>query len=382
MWMAAAVGLALVMATATASAQARPAKVLVYMGTYTDQGSKGIYRSELDLGSGRLSPPALAAATDNPSFLALHPSGRFLYAANEVETLDGKPTGSVSAFAVDPRTGDLTPLNRQASAGSGPCYVTVDQAGRHVLVANYGGGTVASLPIREDGSLLPAASSVQHKGSSIRKEQSGPRAHSINLDAASRFAVAADLGLDKLLVYRFDATGGLELHAPPHVSLPPGSGPRHFAFHPGGRYAYANNEFSSTVVAFRYDPDKGGLEEIQSLSTLPAEFKDKNSTAETQFSPDGRFVYVSNRGHDSIAVFSVDEKTGRLTARGHVVTGGKTPRHFGIDPTGAYLLAAHQNSGSVAVFKIDPKTGRPEPTGASIEVSRPVCVKFLARPRE
>jgi 6-phosphogluconolactonase len=356
----------------------RPGKLQVYIGTYTDHGSKGIYRAELDLATGQLSSPTLAGATDSPSFLVLHPNHKLLYAVNEVDSFEGKKNGSVSAFAIDGKTGALTLLNRQPSEGGGPCYVSLDKAGRHALVANYGGGTVTVLPIDAEGRLGPATCSIQHTGSSVKKEQKRPHAHSIDLDPSNRFAVASDLGIDKRLVYRFDEAKGVLLpNAPPDVALPPGSGPRHFAFHPGGAYAYGNNELDSTVTAYRYDATKGTLEAIQTLSTVPADFKEHNDTAETQVSADGRFVYVSNRGHDSIAIFSVDEKTGRLTAQGHALTKGKEPRHFAIDPTGAYLLAANQNSDTVVVFRIDAKSGALTPTGAVAEVSRPVCVTFV-----
>ncbi|MCI0420866.1 MAG: lactonase family protein, partial [Acidobacteria bacterium] len=315
--------------------------ILVYFGTYTGPKSKGIYLSRLDLASGKLSAPTLAGETEQPSFLALHPSQRFLYAVNETGT------GQVSAFAIA-ADGKLTLLNRQASGGAAPCHLVIDRAGKHLLLANYGGGSVAALPIATDGRLGEATAFIQHSGSSANPQrQKGPHAHSINLDKANRFAVAADLGLDKLLVYRFDAAKGtLAANDPPSASVKPGSGPRHFAFHPGGRYAYVINELASTVTAFQYDAGKGVLKELQTLSTLPKDFTGSNSTAEVQVHPSGRFLYGSNRGHDSIAVFAI-AANGTLRHIENESTGGSTPRNFGISPDGQYLLAANQKSDSV-----------------------------------
>jgi len=350
----------------------------VYLGTYTRTGSKGIYVCELNLTTGALTEPRLAAATDNPTFLAIHPSGRFLYAAGGAMRIDSKPTGLVTAFAMDKTTGKLTQLNRQSSGGRGPCHVVVDATGRCALAANYSSGSVASLPIGPDGKLRPAASVIQHKGSSVNKRrQTRPHAHSINLDSANRFAVAADLGTDKVFVYQFDpARGTLKPHAPPAVKLAPGAGPRHFAFHPNGKFAYVINELDSTVTAFAFDAKKGTLAKLHTVSTLPPDFKGSNSTAEVQVHPSGKFLYGSNRGHDSLAIFAIDAKSGKLTPVGHQPTGGKTPRNFGIDPTGRYILAANQNSNNVVVFRVDQTTGKLKPTGASITVSVPVCVKF------
>lgn len=356
-----------------------PQSLRVYFGTYTGPLSKGIYHSTLDLASGQLSPPQLSAEITSPSFVAIHPSRKFLYAVSEISDFQGKPLGGVSAFAIDAASGKLTLLNQQSSAGAGPCHLVVDAAGKNVLVANYGGGSVASLPIDATGKLSAASASIQHVGSSIDKSrQEQPHAHSINLDAANRFAFAADLGLDKVLIYRFDASkGSLVANDPPAGVVSPGSGPRHFAFHPTGRFAFVNNEMTSAVTAFRYDGDKGALSEVHTLSTLPHAVKG-NSTAETVVHPSGKFVYVSNRGHDSIAIFSFDEGSGKLTSAGHCLTGGKTPRNFNIDPTGRYLLAANQGTNDVFTFRIDGTTGQLTPVGTKVEVGSPVCVRFLA----
>lgn len=355
--------------------------LFVYIGTYTGGKSRGIYLLTLDLSTGRLKNLGVVAELKNPSFLALHPSGNFLYAVSEVETTGGKRTGGVRAYAIDRSTGRLKLLNGQISGGRGPCHLVVDHSGRAVLVANYSSGSVASIPLGEDGRLLKPASIIQHKGSSVNpRRQKGPHGHSINVDPGNHFAVAADLGLDQLLVYRFDTrTGKLTPNQPPFARVAPGSGPRHFAFHPTGKFAYVINEMKSTVTAFRYDGQKGILTALQTLSTLPKNFRGNNSTAEVQVHPSGRFLYGSNRGHNSIAIFAIDQKTGRLTPRGHQPTGGKTPRNFGIDPTGRYLLAANQQSDNIVVFRIDRKTGQLKPTGQSLTIPNPVCVKFLQR---
>lgn len=355
-----------------------PTGLRVYIGTYTDGASQGIYMSRLDLATGELSPPELAAKAKNPSFLALGPRLDYLYAVSEVDDIDGKKTGGVSAFAIDGRTGKLRALNQQPSGGVGPCHLAVDKTGKAVLVANYGGGSVASLPIGRDGRLGAPISTIRHEGKSVDPaRQERPHAHSINLDAGNRFAFAADLGLDQVLVYRFDAASGkLSPHDPAFAPVAPGAGPRHFAFHPGGKYAYVINELQSTITAFSYDAEHGKLTEVQSIGTLPEGHREPSFTAEVVVHPSGKFVYGSNRGHDSIAIFQVDESTGKLTAAGHRPTGGKTPRNFAIDPTGKYLLAENQASNSVHVFRIDGETGALTPTGQSIEAPSPVCIKM------
>jgi 6-phosphogluconolactonase len=357
--------------------------MLVFFGTYTGEKSKGVYVSRLDMASGALSAPELAAETPNPSYLAVHPTRNFLYAANEVRTFAGKESGSISAFAIDRATGKLTALNQESAVGRGPVYVVVDKTGRNVLVSNYGGGSVAVLPIGTDGTLKPASAFIQHTGSSVNPQrQQGPRAHSINLDPGNRFAYAADLGLDKVLIYRFDADkGSLTPNDPPFAAVQPGAGPRHFAFHPKGRFAYVINEIDVTLTAFSSDPQRGGLSAIQTVSTLPQgqEVIQGFSTADVQVHPSGKFLYGSNRGHDSIVVFAIDENSGRLTSVQHEPTQGSTPRGFGIDPSGTYLLVANQRSDSVVVFRIDQQSGRLTPTGHKINLGSPGCVKFVPR---
>jgi 6-phosphogluconolactonase len=357
----------------------RAGEVAVYIGTYTGEKSKGIYHFTLNDETGELKPKGLAVETTSPSFLAFHPNGKYLYAVGEVGNFKGKNAGSVSAFSIDAGTGKLTPLNSQSSGGGGPCYVSVDKGGRALLVANYGGGSVASLPIKSDGSLGEAITFIQHEGTSVNKDrQSEPHAHSINLDKDNNFAFVADLGLDKILVYAFDKnSGALTATQPGFARVKPGGGPRHFAFHPNGKFAYANLEMGSSVTAFSYNSEKGELKEKQSITTLPNDFKGGNSTAEIQVHPGGRFVYCSNRGHDSIAVYKVDEKSGNLTYVENEPTQGRTPRNFGIDPSGKFLIAANQGTDSLVVFRINETTGELDPTGFKVECPSPVCVKFL-----
>lgn len=357
-------------------------ETIVYVGTYTRRGSEGIYIYAFDPSAGSLSPLGVASGVVNPSFLVAAPSRRYLYATNEVGSVDDTPGGAVTAFQIQPGSGLLSRLNQQPSHGAAPCHLSVDQTERVVLVANYNGGNVAAFPIEPDGRLAPATDVVQHSGASVHpSRQQGPHAHSITVDPTNRFAFAADLGIDKLMVYRLDLEGAkLVSHEISSVPVRPGAGPRHFAFHPGGEFAYLINELDSTVTAFRYDASQGKLETLQTVSTLPQDFEGENTCADLHLSPSGRFLYGSNRGHDSIAAFRVDEATGQLTAIGHTSTGGRTPRNFGIDPSGRYLLAANQDSDTIVSFYVDALTGGLEPTGEVVEVPMPVCVLFVALP--
>ena len=355
---------------------------LVYIGTYTGAKSKGIYVSRLDPATGKLTRPELAAEIASPSFLAIHPNRRFLYAVNEVSKFEGKSSGAVSAFAMDRETGKLSLLNQVSSVGDGPCYLVVDKTGQCVLVANYGGGSVAAFPVDRNGKLSEASAFFQHAGSSVNTQrQKEPHGHSINVSPDNRFAIAADLGLDKLLVYRFDAKKGtLTPNDPPFATVAPGSGPRHFAFHPSGKYAYVINEIACTVTAFAYDQRRGELKELQTISTLPPgeSVQRGYSTAEVRVHPTGKFLYGSNRGHDTIVVFAIDEKNGKLTHVENQSTRGKTPRNFAIDDTGGWLLAENQESDTIVVFRIDPQMGKLTATGQTVEVGSPVCVKFVS----
>src|SRR5215471_3834579 len=353
---------------------------IMYIGTYTRPPSKGIYCCRFQPATGRLTQVALAAETDDPSFLAVHPSQRFLYAVNETSNYSGSSAGSISAFAIDTASGRLKLLNQVSSRGAGPCHVTVDNSGKWVFAANYDAGSAAAFPIHPDGSLGAASTLVQHQGSSVNPErQSGPHAHAVTPAPDNRFLLVADLGLDRILSYPMDsATAGFSRDNVRSAALAPGSGPRHLAFTPDGRTAYVINEMLSTVTSFSYDAGSGRLRELQTLSTLPAGFAGPNSTAEIAVHPSGRYLYGSNRGHDSIAIFKIDQAKGTLTAAGHASTLGHTPRSFAVDPTGQFLVAANQESGSVVVFKIDSSTGGLTPTGTRIEVPFPVCVVFAA----
>jgi 6-phosphogluconolactonase len=349
----------------------------VFFGTYTDAESRGIYASALDLEAGTLTEPILVAETVSASFLALNRSGSRLYAVNEVTTHGGAPTGYASAFAVEGLR--LQPIGSSPiTGGASPCHIVLTPTEGHALVANYHGGSVAVLPIDATGALGEATAIVRHEGVGRDPErQEGPHAHSIHIDAKGRFVLAVDLGLDRIFVYRFDPeTGGLTPHDPASAALPAGSGPRHLTFHPSGRYAFVDNELSGTVSAFRYDEERGRLDAIQTLSTLPAGFAGPNTSAEVAVSPDGGFVYVSNRGHDSIAVLRIDPETGSLALVGHAPTQGRAPRHFAIHPDGEYLVVANQDSGDVAVFRRHATTGALSPTGSKVQLSRPVCVCF------
>ena len=373
--------LALSWAALPAAAQSNGDQI-AFIGTYTNGGaSKGIYAFWMDSKSGKMTPIGLVGEETNPSFLAIHPSRKYLYAVSEIANYEGQKTGAVSAFRID-ATGKLTFLNRVSAKGDGTCYVAVDKTGKNVLIANYGGGSVAVLPIEADGKLKEASSFVQHKGEVANlKRQGGPRGHSINLSPDNKFAVAADLGLDELIVYKFDAGAGtLTPNDPPFIKMAPVSGPRHFQFHPNGKYGYTNNEINLTVTGMSWDAKKGEFKEIQTISTLPADVpvNPKLSTAELLVHQSGKFLYVSNRGHDSIAVFSIDP-AGKLTAVDHTPTQGQIPRNFGIDQTGNWLVAANQRSNNLVVFRIDQKTGKLTPTGQTLEVGSPVCVRFMKK---
>ncbi len=351
-----------------------------YFGTYTtgESISEGIYSSVFDAATGQLSEPQLAIASVNPSFMAIHPSGQFLFAVNEVHEGSGRGQGYVSAFHIN-ADGQLSSINRQPSHGGTPCHCSIDATGRFLLIANYTGGTIAVYPIAADGSLGEATSVVEHQGSSIDPQrQRQPHAHSIQLSSDNRFAYAADLGLDQIRIYQFDAQAGtLAPASPAFVAITPGGGPRHFAQHPSGRFAYTNHELTAMVTALSRDADTGALTPLQSLSTLPADFDGRKSTAECIVDPSGHFLFVSNRGHDSIASYAIDPSSGQLTPLAITPTLGQEPRNFTIDPTGRWLLAANQNSDSVVVFALDPATGALTPTDQAIAVGRPVCIRLL-----
>jgi 6-phosphogluconolactonase len=374
--------IALMLATLTAASTfAAPQEFFVYFGTYTKAPSTGIYRSRLNIATGLLSPAELAVEAKDPAFVALHPNGKFLYAIDESSDPKRTPTTGVSAYTINATTGALTLLNQQSAGGSGPCHLAVDRDGKAVLVANYGGGSVSAIALKADGSLGAVGSFIQHAGSSVNPaRQKGPHAHEILVSADNRFAFAPDLGLDRIMVYQLDpARAKLTAHTTPFATLPPGSGPRHLAFHPGNAFAYVISEMLCTMTAFRYDAANGTFTALQTISTLPPgeSVQPGTSTAEVVVRPDGKFLYGSNRGHNTIVVYAIDAKTGTLTYVENQSTQGKTPRHFAIDPTGAWLLAENQDSGTVAVLRIDGKTGRLTPTGQLIDVPYPVSAVFL-----
>jgi 6-phosphogluconolactonase len=354
---------------------------ILYVGTYTEEGSKskGIYAYRYDGNTGQTTALGVAAETTNPSWVALHPNGRFLYAVNEVPNYKGPNSGGLSAFSIDHATGKLTFLNEVPTRGADPCYVIVDPNGKFVLVANYTGGNIAVFPVLADGKLGESSAFVQHTGKGPdAKRQEGPHAHSIDLSADNRFAMVDDLGLDELLVYKFDSSKGtLTPNDPPFAKVAPGAGPRHFVLRPDGKFAYVVSEMGHTVTVFSNDGANGKLQPLQTVTTLPKDFTGRNDDAEIRVHPSGKFLYASNRGDDSIAIYAIDENKGTLALVGITSTGGKEPRSFEIDPTGKLLFAANQNSNYIAVFRINARTGRLTPTGQVIEVPAPVCVKFL-----
>src|SRR6267378_4074462 len=363
--------------------ESQPDDALLYVGTYTEgTRSEGIYLIRMDRRSGKLRRVGSVDAGANPSFLTIHPNGRVLYAVNEVDTHNGRPTGAVSTFAIASNPVALTRLNEQQSEGGSPCFVSVDRSGRVVLVANYNGGSVALLPIQSDGALAPATKIVQHTGAGPNTErQAAAHAHCILADPSNRFALAADLGADRVFVYRLD----LDDKSLRHVEggdavMRPGAGPRHIAYHPTLPLVFVANELDSTVATLRFDAERGALSPQGTRSTIPAGWTSTNYPADNHVAANGRTLYVSNRGHNSIAVFSVSEATGALALEQTVSTEGDWPRNFSLDPTGRWLLVANQRSDSVVVFERDPANGRLTPTGQRIAIPSPVCLRFQASP--
>jgi 6-phosphogluconolactonase len=359
------------------SAFAQPAKAakgeyIAYIGTYSRPNkSKGIYAWRFVPATGKLTPIGLVGETTSPSFLAVHPNHKFLYAVNEISNYEGKRAGSVSSFAMDTKTGQLKLLNTVTTRGDGPCHLALDPSGKWLFVANYGGGSTAEFPVHDDGTLGEASAFVQHAGSSANKQrQSGPHAHETVLSPDGKSVFVNDLGLDQILSYK---VGGLTPNDPPFTKIAPGSGPRHLAFTPNGKFAYVMTEMTASVVAFKYAGGK--FEELQTLPTT--EMAPNVSGAEIAVHPNGKFVYSSTRGANLIDVFAIDAAKGTLTPVERTPSGGKTPRNFAIDPTGAFLFSAHQDSDNVVVFRIDAKTGKLTPTGDVLEAGNPVCVTFV-----
>jgi len=357
------VNLAAILLALAPLAAASGADSFVYAGTYTRGASKGIYAYRFQSATGRLKPLGVAVKMSSPSFLTLHPNGRFLYAV-------GEDANIVDSFAIDPKTGKLTFLNEVSSHGEGPCHLALDATGRWLAVANYGGGSMALLPVKADGRLGDAKVVERHEKS---------HAHHVLFSPDNRFLLLADLGLDRIFVYRFDAAkGSIAPNDPPLAEVPAGSGVRHLALHPNGKILYAINEKASTVTAFHYDPAKGVLESFQSVSTLPSTYKGSSTTAEIAVNPAGTVLYGSNRGHDSIALFSIDPERFTLMPMEYAPTLGETPRHFALDPAGGYLIAANQDSNDIVVFRVHPKTGQLIPVGRPIkDAPMPVCILFV-----
>lgn len=361
-------------ALAAPAAGAAASPTWLFIGAYTDAKNPGITAAQFDPSSGAISGMIVAAETPNPTFLEIHPSGKWLYAVNEVANFEGKREGAITAYSIDRASGRLGLLNRASTKGPGPCHVNLDRTGQMAMIANYGGGSVASFKIDAGGRVSDAVSFFRHTGKSVNpKRQEGSHAHSINPTPDNKYAVVCDLGTDEIIIYAIDPPSGA-MHRRQAVKVTPGSGPRHFAWSPGGRFGYAVNELASTVTAYRYSG--GGLEEIQSASTLPGGFAGQNTTAEIRVHPSGRWLYASNRGEDSIAVFAIDARTGRITRLGNTPTQGVMPRNFYVDPSGRWLLAANQRTNNIVVFAIDPKTGQLQNTGKGITVGQPVCIRM------
>ena len=353
---------------------------ILYVGTYTkpQSDSEGIYAFRFNAKAAKFSPLGLVAAGPNPTFLAVHPNGKFLYAINEINDFQGKAAGSVSAYSIDKASGKLTPLNQVSSAGTGPCHLIVDPTGKTLLVANYAGGSFASFPIGTDGKLGQAVSFIQETGKGPDKERQGaPHGHAVMLSKNNKFALAADLGTDKVMIFKLDAANGkITPSDPAFGSVKPGSGPRHIAIAPDQKHIYVQNEMVSTVSTMEFDAEKGTLKELAQVSALPADFKGNNSGAEIQISADGKFVYSSNRGHHSIAVYAVDPKTALLTLIQNEPTGGQTPRAFILDPTGNFLIVGNQQTNNFTLHKVDRATGKLTATGESVKLGAPVTFVF------
>ena len=356
-----------------AASIAQGAQYLLYVGTFTRQDSKGVYVFRFDDKTGVASPLGLAAEASNPAWLALHPNGNILYAANEDTNYQGLKSGSVTAFTIDHSTGKLTKLNTVPSRGPGPCHVAVDHAGLVLFAANYAGGSVAAFPIKLDGSLGEASHFVQHTGSSVNPDrQNAPHAHSANIAPDNRFVFVADLGLDEVLSYDLD----LRPSSTSFARVQPGLGPRHMVFSANGKFAYVMNEMGSSVTVFAYDVKQGTFKELANVSSLPADYKGEKAGAEIALHPSGKFLYASNRGDNTIALFNVDKAQGGITLVGTTPTGGKTPRNFAIDPSGNWLLAANQDTNNINIFQIDRKTGKLTATDKTLQTSMPVCLTF------
>ena len=355
---------------------------LVFFGSHTAGPTRGLSVAHFDPATGALTKPELVVESPAPAFFAIHPDGRHLYACNSTDYANKWPGETISAFAIDPAKGRLRLINQVPCGGGDPSYITLDATNHYALVANYQGGNAAVFALQPDGSLGERTALVQHTGHSVDpKRQTHPYAHSIRLDPTNRFALIADLGLDKLFVYRFDARdGSLQPNNPPFVQVAPGSGPRHLAFHPDGRHVYLLTEMASTVIVFAWDPSCGALSPLQTISTLPTGFPGTNACAEIDVHPNGRFLYATNRGHDSLAVFTIDAATGKLTLLEHVPSQGRSPRNFAFDPSHRWLIVTNHNSDNAVVFRVDENTGHLSAVGQPVHVLSPFGVRFLPMP--
>jgi 6-phosphogluconolactonase len=363
------------------SVNSKGEEAIVYVGTFRRESSKGIYAWRMNLNTGKMDSLGLVADTMRPVFITSHPNRRFLYAVSRPTATDRTDPGVVLAYAIDPKTSTLTLLNTFSTRGIDPVYVTADRTGQNLLVANFGSndgnGRIAVFPIKKDGSLADASDFIEYSGSGVHpQKQKGPHSHAINVSPDNRFAFVADLGLDKIFVYRFDAEKGkLTPNNPSYASLPPGAGPRQFVFHPRGKFLFVVNELQSTVTTFSYSA--GSLKEVRTVSTLRSGFNGANTAATLQVHPNGKFLYASNRGADDIAIYSIDPHSGLLTLIESVPSQGKTPGSLALDPKGTWLIAANQSSDSLVLFRIDPQSGKLTATGQSVGVGTPACVRFL-----
>jgi len=352
---------------------------VLYVATYSSQDGEGIFVATFDSTHGTLGRLRPTGGLKSPAALTIHPQGNVVYATTLIQESPEKAVGGVVALAVDPQTAELREIDRRRSGGTGPCYLSIDTDGVCLLVAHCGTASVACLQLQPDGRFGKASTLVPHVGES-RNSEGKPQAHSIIVAPGNRSAIAADLGLDRLFLYRLAARSAqLTPHDPPFAALTPGSGPRHLAVHPSSRWIYSVNELGNTISAGSFNTETGVYEFLQEISTLPADFRGESYAAEIQVHPSGRYVYASNRGHDSLAAFAMNAETGRLESLGQTPSTGKFPRHFAIDPTGRFLVVANQKSDQLAVFQIDELTGRLTPQGTPIDVRQPVCVKFLVK---
>lgn len=351
----------------------------LYVATYSPQAGEGVFVTTFDLTNGTLGVLRPTGGQKSPAALAIHPGGKFVYATTLIQETPEKSSGGIAALAIDPKTGELREIDRRMSGGTGPCHLSIDNHEQCLLVAHCGTSSVACWQLQPDGRFGKASTNLAHVGES-RNAEGKSQAHSILAAPGNRFAIAADLGLDRLFVYRLEAQAArLTPHDPPFTEVTHGAGPRHLATHPNGRFVYSVNELGNTVTAYAFSGETGRLKRLSDVSTLPADFHGESYAAEIQIHPTGRFLYASNRGHDSLAMFSIDEKSGQLDLIGHVSSQGKFPRHFAQDPAGRFLIVANQKSNQLSMFSIDPVSGQLTAQGTPVPVPQPVCVKFVVQ---